>query len=321
MHPYPFLSDTWKRLTLVGCLLLITSCAQLPAEDASDQPFAERIVVTADNAELTAAQLLARMQDADVIYLGERHDNARHHAIQGSVISELVAAGRQPVLGFEFFSREQSGHLLQYVARKEADETDEKRLRERLGWGPRRDASWPFYFELLEIARSNGLPAFGLDLPRAMRARLQRQGLEGLTAFERSMLPATGFADDAYRAKMFEQLKAAHCGYGNEEYLGRLYDTWIARNDAMASSLAALLDEYPGRPLVVILGGGHVVENLGVFERLAHLRPSASQLNLGLVEHREDRAEDAPLAYQYVWFTAPQERGDPCEAFRRRHKK
>ena len=63
-------------------------------------------------------------------------------------------------------------------------------------------------------------------------ARLQRRGLDGLTAFERSMLHSTGFADDAYRAKMFEHLKAAHCGYGNEDYLGRLYDTWIARNDA-----------------------------------------------------------------------------------------
>ena len=129
---------------------------------------------------------------------GGRCDNKPHYPAQERK-ARGRAAGRQPVLGFEFFSREQSGHLLQYVARKEADETDEKRLRERLGWGPRRDASWPFYFELLEIARSNGLPAFGLDLPRAMRARLQRQGLEGLTAFERSMLPATGFADDAYR--------------------------------------------------------------------------------------------------------------------------
>ena len=37
MHPYPTLSDTSKRLTVVGCLLLIASCAQIPAEDASDQ--------------------------------------------------------------------------------------------------------------------------------------------------------------------------------------------------------------------------------------------------------------------------------------------
>jgi uncharacterized iron-regulated protein len=273
-----------------------------------------------DGAKLTLPQLLAQMQDADVIYLGERHDNPRHHAIQAEIINQLLAAGRRPVLGFEFFSREQSGFLLQYVARKEADKQDQKRLRDQLGWGPRQDDSWTFYFGLLEIARQNGLSAFGLDLPEAMRTRLQRKGLDGLTQFERSMLHSTGFANEAYRAKMLEQLKAAHCGYGNEDYLGRLYDTWIARNDTMATALAELVDEHRGRPVVVILGGGHVVENLGVYERFAHLRPTARQLNLGLVEHGNAYDQGGPLPYPVVWFTAPRERGDPCEAFRRRHK-
>jgi len=204
------------------------------------------------------------MAQAQVVYVGEKHDNPRHHEIQLEALNELLRLGKLPAIGFETFSLEQTGFLMHYTLGepspfvREPDLSEEEILRSDLGWGKEHDESWQFYFPLLRLAREHKLPAFGADLPSGIRLRLSRVGLDGLSALERSLLHPAASENPAYRNLMYETFTRSHCGWSSPELLRRLYETWVARNDAMASAIVDMLKDQRGEPVVVILGAGHV---------------------------------------------------------------
>jgi uncharacterized iron-regulated protein len=276
-----------------------------------------------------------------VIYLGEKHDNPRHHELQLEVLRELVERGLQPAVGFELFSLGQTSLLMSYATWKmpahagDGSFSPEDRLRDRLGWDAEEPA-WAFYGPLLQFARESGLPVFGTDLSRSLRRRITRVGVAGLTNLERRQLYPTGLEDPAYEELIRSRLERAHCGFGGAEYIGRLWENWVARNDAMAMAVTEMLAERPDEPVVVVLGAGHVQNNMGVYERVAHQTPGIEQANLGFQEVAPEPRPAAdylqPLDYadtrfepshEIVWFSRREEPefGDPCEAMRRHAEK
>jgi uncharacterized iron-regulated protein len=286
-----------------------------------------------DGATIDYEALNARIAAADVIYLGEQHGNPYHHAAQLRIVADLVAAGRRPAIGFEAVSLAQTSDLMNYVSAPTlAGTPDEagRRLREELGWSADGDR-WRDYGPLLEFARANKLRVAGIDLPRGLRRRISRVGVEGLTAVEREQLHDSKLVDPAYEQLMHERLNVAHCGVTPRELLGRLYATWLARNDAMTETITTLAAERAGEPVVVIVGSGHVANNMGVFERVAHRAPALRQLNIGFRGERPGvgiRDELAPVeragrrfaaAHEILWLTpaGPVERSSestsPCK--------
>ena len=326
------------RTFLAVLLTLLAGCSATPtAVPRAPDPLAERLHDTLAGEALSREQLVQRMLAADVVYLGEKHDSRRHHEIQRELLEELAARGRSPALGLEIFPRSDNGLLMGYVTwapnphmRHDA-ESAEAWLRAKLGWqeGGPRDGSWASYGPLLESARAHEMATFGIDLPVSLRSRISRVGEEGLTASERALLAPTGFEDPGYESLMLAKLKAAHCGFGSPEYLGRLYDNWVARNDTMARAIVDALDDATAGPVVVIVGAGHTEYGLGVVERVAALRPDVEQVNLGLTElafepqplvhytaaERHEGRDFGP-AHRYLWFTEPEgEPVDHCAGF------
>ena len=289
-----------------------------------------------DGVQVEQSSLDARIAAAQVIYLGEQHGNPYHHAAQLKIVSDLVAYGRRPAIGFEVVSLTQTSDLLNYVFAPASDDPQApaRRLRAELGWAADGD-NWRDYGPLLEFARANRLRVAGIDLPRGLRRRVSRVGADALTAVEREQLHDSGFADTAYRQLMHGRLDEAHCGFAPPALLGRLYETWLARNDAMAMVVTTLAAEQPEEPVVVIVGSGHVAHNMGVFERVAQRAPQLTQLNLGFRAERQDTSirehfVPADLAgtsfaptHEIIWLT-PGDAGkgaSPCAGLEEHMKK
>ncbi|OMH25900.1 ChaN family lipoprotein [Motiliproteus sp. MSK22-1] len=323
----------FSRLLPVFSLLLLLGCAG-PIKERPNDPLIGRIYDTSNGQELSPEQFLRRAESADVLYLGEKHDNAEHHARQLEIIQSLVDRGLTPAIGFEFFDVGETGYLKQYVegtgsslkiAGSKSKKSQEQWLRKRLGWQDASEEYWGFYFSLVDLAKTHKLEVFGADLPSGVKSRLSRVGLKGLNPVELSLLTPTGLEDDAYRQLMYEAFRQGHCGWGEEELLKRLYQTWIARNDRMAMSIVQIVEDNTARPVVVILGNGHIQHSQGVFERVAHLNPRLRQINLGFREvssspHplpyylKTERAggKEFPPDHQVIWFSSRQDYGDPC---------
>ncbi|MCG8635954.1 MAG: ChaN family lipoprotein [Desulfobacterales bacterium] len=330
-------------LTVLALIPLIYSCASAPKTVMREDPLIGKIMDTSTGKPVLFATLMDQIARHEVVYLSEKHDNPMHHAIQHRIIQDLVDSGRSPVIGFEFFSMEQTPLLLNLMDSIKAGHTPEMeaavetRMRERLGWEDQSDEMWAYYWDLLILARDNGLTAAGLDLSSTQKRRITRKGLDKITPIEKRQIFSTDLSDPVYERYMKEIFTAVHCGMDHGRMTSRLYDTWKARNDKMALSITQLHDSLakgaspaaPPGPIVVIMGNGHTEYGLGVVDRVNHLNPGISQLNLAITEiSREPSGPDAYMEQldldgyapappaDYLWFTQRVSYEDPCERFK-----
>lgn len=277
---------------------------------APPHPLEDRIFDTTSGRELAFEEIEARLDAAEVIYLGEAHGEPAHRAVEAAIVHSLIVAGRRPALGLETFAVGQTSILQEYLHRTgDAEEW----LHEASGW----DLS-SYYGDVLRLAHAAKLELFGIDLDRWLRRRLIAVGIEGLTALERNQLSPGISPDGIYRELMLEWLAAWHCRDDDTSVVARLYETWTARNDTMASAIVAILKSDPTRPVVAILGAAHTNYGMGVMQQVDHLRPATRQLNIGLrgvvsdmtqvteyyhYGHDPARAAAYPPSHEILWFT------------------
>ncbi len=269
------------------------------------------IVPSGADAGAAARNVAARARHAEIIYLGEQHDNPAHHAAQRQILEALVAAGARPVVAFEMLERGEQTGLGRALA--EARAPDE--LARRLRW---RERGWPdfsMYWPLFDLAATVGLPVVAADLERVQARRIARGGLAALgddAAELRSLLAP----DAAREAALAREIAEAHCGALPAERLAPMVEAWHARNVVMARRLVQALDR--SGQVVVIIGRGHQQAG-GLPAQVAALRPGTRQLVVDLVEAPAGvdpgrRASDS--RGDVVWLTPPAERPDPCAALR-----
>jgi uncharacterized iron-regulated protein len=287
----------WLRLLAVGLLVAGCAGAGSAAKDRPELSFGPEADV-----EATARRIAERARTAEVVYLGELHDNAQHHLIQARVLEAIIATGSRPALAFEMIP-ETGQAALEAAVRSDAGRAE---VDKQLGWSAQGWPDFAMYWPLFELARKHRLPVVGTDLDPAVARRVGRGGLRAAgddPARLRSALP-----DDLARDRgIVERLQAAHCGQISEDRANRMLESWYARNVVMARHVGAGLGLAP--QVVVIMGRGHGSPG-GVPEQLAAIRPGTRQLMVGLYEGQADGPTE-PLA-DVVWVTPKRPRPDPC---------
>jgi len=329
----------WLLFFLFFIPVVIQSCAVNSIPAKRQDPLIGKIIDTRTSVTVDFEALIKKISTQDVIYLSEKHDNPDHHAMQQRVIKRLVEDGLNPVIGFEFFSMDDTPDLLNFIdSAKIAHSKDlmriiESDLRKKLGWDTQPDAMWAYYYDLLILARENRLEVAGLDLPSTLKKRITRKGIDTITPIEKEMIFSTGLSDQVYKDYMAAVFKEVHCGMQHEQMQSKLWDTWLARNDKMALSITQLKRHHKG-PLVVIIGGGHTEYGLGVINRVTSIDPSLSQINFvfreistapaGLAEYLTpldlEGYKPVPPA-DFLYFTQRASYEDPCEEFRKSMQK
>ncbi|MFT4100662.1 MAG: ChaN family lipoprotein [Burkholderiaceae bacterium] len=271
-------------------------------------------------------RLPAAAFDADVLLLGEVHDNGAQHAIRARWLAELVAARRFALL-LEQFDRA-SQPAIDAALR---DGVPPRELAERAGF---RFAGWQwsFYEPYLRLAIDSRLPLAGGNLSSAELmaiARGQRPAPELMTA------PGVDWRD-VDEAAMRAAIDAGHCGKMPASALDRMIVAQRARDAGLAQTV---LDAHrrTGLPVVVLAGNGHVRRDLGAPRYLRAAWPQARIVSIGFEEAatttadpaaagERGRAADAGGAastgsaprYDGEILTAAQPRPDPCAAFESR---
>ncbi|MGM0655673.1 MAG: ChaN family lipoprotein [Thermodesulfobacteriota bacterium] len=326
-------------------LCLFCGCATTAKIVMRDDPLIGTVVKGETGEPVRFAGLMETLIHSDIIYLSEKHDNPMHHAIQHRIIQALIDQGHAPILGFEFFSYQDTPLLLNLVdvGKKthppKMENAVEQRIREKLGWEKQSDTMWGYYWDLIRLAADNNFPAAGLDLSATQKRRITRKGLDGLSPIELAQLFSTGLSNTAYESYMKSIFVSVHCGMDHGQMTDRLYDTWVARNDRMALSVVELFNavqtqdrDEAGRktgPVVIIIGAGHTEYGLGVLDRVHHLKPTATQTNIAITEIEREPTDLAqyltPLSLEgfdpvppadFLWFTQRASYDDPCEKFK-----
>lgn len=250
-----------------------------------------------------------RMIAADILLLGEKHDNPEHHRLQAWAVAQLTAAGKRPLVAFEMIPPEKQAAIESLPADADADG-----LAAALDWSR---SGWPdfrYYRPVFQAALAAHLPI------RA--ANVDRRELRGLAMGEE--MPAERLAffglDHALPPPLEESLsreiREVHCGLLPESALPGMVKAQRARDAVMAH---ALIDGNDGAA-VLIAGAGHVRVDRGVPYLLRSMAPGKRVLSLAFLE--TDPAKGDPAAYDapydLLWFTSAVPPIDGCAAMRRR---
>jgi uncharacterized iron-regulated protein len=241
---------------------------------------------------------LARLPAADVVVLGEVHDNALHHAHQAFA----VAAMQPKALVFEMLTPEKAALVTPQ------NRGDAAVLGAALGWA---DSGWPDFSLYHPIfAAAPAARVFGGDLPRqAVRDAMTKgaAAVFGPDAARYGLATPLAAADQA--AREAEQ-DAVHCNALPADLLAGMVQAQRLRDAALARAVVLAMAETGG-PVAVITGTGHARRDQGVPASLALAAPGLSVLSIGQTE--ADPGPDAP--YDLWLVTPPVDRGDPCAAF------
>ncbi len=240
---------------------------------------------------------LTTLPAADVVVLGEVHDNPDHHANQTRAVRAIAPSA----LVFEMLTPDQAARMPQ-------DRSDSDELAKALQWDA---AGWPDFalYHPIFLA-SPDARIYGANVPRkALRAAMALGATVGFGpdaaryGLDKALLPKDQAAREAEQAE-------AHCGALPPEMLPGMVQAQRLRDAALARATETALRETGG-PVVVITGTGHARRDTGLPAVLALADPTLRLLSVGQLE--SDPGPDAPFDLWLV--TPPTPRPDPCLAF------
>lgn len=241
---------------------------------------------------------LLSLPPADVVLLGEVHDNPHHHAAQ----AQALAAIRPAAVVWEMLTPEQA-------ARLPRDLSDAAAVAAAVGW---EGSGWPDFamYHPLMLAAPDALH-LGAGVPRDRARRVFAEPLAQVFGPLAARFGLNGALPPDEQAAREADMQAAHCDALPEHLLPGMVAAQRLRDAELARvALAALADAGP--PVAIITGNGHARTDWGVPVLIGRLNPSARVLSLGMFEAAPDGAPPHDL-----WLvTPPAEREDPCAAFR-----
>lgn len=236
---------------------------------------------------------------ADIVVLGEVHDNPDHHAIQAEAVDALAPRA----IVFEMLTEAQAARVTEDLL------DDRAALSEALGWD---ESGWPdfaMYYPIFAAAR--GADVYGAAVPRAETRTAMQIGI--LRAFGDGA-DTYGLADELDAEQLADRLNLqmeAHCKALPLELLPDMVDLQRLRDAVLARAALTALDETGG-PVAVITGNGHARMDWGVPSYIARVAPDVTVFSLG-------QSEDGftpPGGFDLVLDAPGVDRPDPCAAFR-----
>ena len=237
--------------------------------------------------------------DADVVFLGELHDNPGHHVRQAEYVAELGPTA----LVFEMLTQAQADLVTPELI------ADETALETALGWD---ESGWPDFAMYYPIfAAAPDAAYFGAAVPRDAARQAMSDGVG--TAF-RGDATVFGLLDplpETQQAAREALQLAAHCDAMPQEMLPVMVDIQRLRDAELAYSAVQAFEAYGG-PVVVITGNGHARKDRGVPAMLKRARPGLRVFALGQAEGEGT----PPGRFDLVVSSRPVDREDPCAAFR-----
>ncbi len=300
------------------CLALsLLSCASLAHAGNMlliDHQLVGKIWDMSSRSYLDEAALLARISTADVLLLGETHDNPQHHEHQQKLLKARIEAGARPALVMEQLNAENQPALDQALAGSNRDEALDSAT------ALIKFADWKPYRPLLAIAIDNKLPVIAANVSSKHLQPVIWHGYSAYDAGELKRLAVEEVWSESRQDYLATHMGGAHCGELRDELRMGLTRSQRLRDALMAdSALSSMV-----RGVVAIVGRDHARRDTGLPLYLAARAPSARIFSIGFVEvsaestdpntYEAERATgDAP--FDVIWFTPRAERPDPCANF------
>jgi len=217
---------------------------------------------------LPFAKMIREMKDSRFIYVGESHDTMMMHDIQFKVIQALFEHDPAIAIGLEMLPAECQPVLDKWTQGTLSKEDFIRQVNWYVHWS----MNFGYYEKILDFARENRIPVFGLNAPRDVISKIRMRGWEALTEEEKALVPEPDVSNPDHRAlirTVFESSEIPHAMKGEE--LGKMFEGLYRAQSAWDEVMAANAirgAERETRKMVVLVGSGHLLYNLGINRRV-----------------------------------------------------
>lgn len=246
----------------IRLVLAIVASAAIFAAEASAHTIITR---TTNGQTVTMEELADRAAAADVVLLGESHNEKYHHDLQLDLIRALVEKKGPVSIGLEMIQSDHQEALDRWVAGK-MPEAEMQEVFER-NW-----SDWPMYRDIFVYARDNRIPLVALNVPIHIVRKVSRHGFASLTPKEKKGLPEGTTCD--LKNPQIAFLRTMFKAVDNHGMNGRMFSNFCeaqtVRNSGMAVNLERYAKRQPGRKVVVLTGIWHAVK-YGIPDQLQRL--------------------------------------------------
>jgi uncharacterized iron-regulated protein len=240
---------------------------------------------------VTFDQMMADLNRHQIIFVGEKHTNPAHHAIQKKIIESVYKNTPSLRVGMEMFDRSYQEVLDLWSA----GVMDEETFLRKVHWY----ANWKFdfalYRDILNFIKENKIKIVALNIPSYIPGRIRVGGIDNLPDADRQYLPKEIDTSNADYRNYVKQVFNQHNFQGNVKFED-FYAAQSVWDEIMAESIAANLG---GNKIVVLAGNGHIRYKYGIPDRTFR-RTNASFRTLYPVS----AGEEVELGVaDYVWVT------------------
>ena len=257
------------RLGLALACGLLTACSTSPHARSIRLP-SEVWIDLIEGEEATDADVIEDLATAGVVYLGEAHTIARHHAVQLAVLQGIFARRTDLTLCLEQLeARDQPA-----VDRYNRQEIDFDTLAREIDWA-KKWSNYADYRALCEFARQHRIPIQALNAPASViRAVSRGGGLAKLPADQRAQLPDDIVLTDPDYEKRVSRELSIHMAVDPAK-VRPMFEAQVSRDEAMAARIVAARHGPDGkaRTAVVLLGAGHMRFGFGTPARVQRRDP------------------------------------------------
>ncbi len=226
--------------------------------------------------DLGLDDVLAKIQDRRLIFIGESHPDYAHHVMQLEIIRRLYEARGKLMIGMEMFQRPYQKYLDQYIAGK----IDEAEMLRKTEYFSRWKYEYNLYRDILQYARANNIQVIALNLRAEIIRKVSRRGIFSLTPEEAALLPKDiDMTNRTYRhfmKKIFGEHPEAndHSPDQTKARFGNFFQSQILWDETMAHTIATALEKDPETPMVVLAGNGHLQYSWGIPDRVKRITGS-----------------------------------------------
>ena len=236
----------------------------------------ERVYDTRRKAFADFEVMLATLANADVVFVGEQHDDPNTHRLEAAILEGLERRQRAPIVSLEMFERDVQPVVDAYLA---GTATEEDTLKASRPW-PRYRTD---YRPLVELAKANRWPVIAANVPRRIASAVAKGGKDaiallpeedrGLVARE-LQCPEDGYFE-RFAKSMADHPAPGQKPEGQRALTERYYWSQCVKDETMAESIAAAAAglETPTGPIVHYNGAFHSDFGLGTAERTRRRLP------------------------------------------------
>jgi len=311
---------TFYRLLIFFVLLVFASWSNADEMSLFDHPLVDKIWDMRSHKFIDVQTLYAEIGSANVLLLGEIHDNRVHHVLQQKLLkARIKSAGDtalKPALMMEQLDASSQPEIDKALANADRGValSDVTKLI--------RFSNWIDYQPFLAIAVDNKIPVIGVNTPNRDLQPVIWRGYSAYDADKLKRLAVEQVWNEKRQKYLETNMGGAHCGKLRDGLRVGLTRSQRLRDALMVDSAMSFFDRKGfERGMVAIVGSSHARRDIGLPLYFSARMPSAKIISLAFIEVSPDvkdprvyESESATreMPFDLVWFTARVERKDPC---------